>query len=99
MVNTVKTSNITWLRENWVILFTVQRSGLLYVEQGKTWLLDFQLYRILEIISFQYNIQTLNYFCALCPNNIHITIILPAVLYGCEIWSLWLREKRRLGGV
>jgi len=24
------------------------------------------------------------------------TIILPVVLYGCETWSLTLREKRRL---
>ena len=24
------------------------------------------------------------------------TIILPLVLYGCEIWSLTLREERRL---
>jgi len=24
------------------------------------------------------------------------TIILPAVLYGCETWSLKLREERRL---
>ena len=24
------------------------------------------------------------------------TIILPVVLYGCETWSLALREKRRL---
>jgi hypothetical protein len=24
------------------------------------------------------------------------TIILPAVLYGCETWSLMLREKHRL---
>jgi len=28
--------------------------------------------------------------------NIHRTIILPVVLYGCETWSLILREKRRL---
>jgi len=28
--------------------------------------------------------------------NIYSTIILPAVLYGCEIWSLTLREKRKL---
>jgi len=27
---------------------------------------------------------------------IHRTIILPAVLYGCETWSLTLREERRL---
>jgi len=27
----------------------------------------------------------------------HRTIILPAVLYGCETWSLTLREVRRLG--
>ena len=28
--------------------------------------------------------------------NIHRTIILPVVLYGCETWSLTLREERRL---
>jgi hypothetical protein len=26
----------------------------------------------------------------------HITIILPVVLYGCETWSLTLREEQRL---
>ena len=28
--------------------------------------------------------------------NIYRTIILPIVLYGCETWSLILREERRL---
>jgi len=28
--------------------------------------------------------------------KIHITIILPVVVYGCETWSLTLREERRL---
>jgi hypothetical protein len=28
--------------------------------------------------------------------RIYKTIILPAVLYGCEIWSLTLREEHRL---
>ena len=28
--------------------------------------------------------------------NIHRAIILPVVLYGCETWSLTLREKCRL---
>jgi hypothetical protein len=28
--------------------------------------------------------------------KIYRTIILPVVLYGCEIWSLTLKEKRRL---
>ena len=28
--------------------------------------------------------------------KIYRTIILPIVLYGCEIWSLTLREERRL---
>ena len=36
----------------------------------------------------------------LLPRNLKIkiyrTIILPVVLYGCETWSLTLREKRRL---
>ena len=37
---------------------------------------------------------------SLLSNNvkikIHRTIILPAVLYGCETWLLTLREERRL---
>ena len=36
----------------------------------------------------------------LMSKNINIkicrTIVLPFVLYGCETWSLTLREKRRL---
>jgi len=28
--------------------------------------------------------------------DIYRTIILPAVLYGCETWSLKLREERKL---
>ena len=28
--------------------------------------------------------------------KVYRTIILPVVLYGCETWSLTLREKRRL---
>jgi len=35
----------------------------------------------------------------LCRNKrekIYRTIILPVVLYGCETWSLTLRDKRRL---
>ena len=29
-------------------------------------------------------------------NNTYKTIILPVVLYGCETWSLTLREEHRL---
>ena len=29
-------------------------------------------------------------------SKIYRTIILPVVLYGCETWSLTLREERRL---
>ena len=29
--------------------------------------------------------------------KMYITLILPVVLYGCETWSLTLREERRLG--
>ena len=29
--------------------------------------------------------------------KIYMTIILPVVLYGCETWSLTLREERWLG--
>ena len=39
-------------------------------------------------------------FSSLLSKNLKIkvyrTIILPVVLYGCEIWSLTLRKERRL---
>jgi hypothetical protein len=39
-------------------------------------------------------------FASLLPKNVKIkiyrTIILPVVLYGCEAWSLTLREECRL---
>ena len=31
--------------------------------------------------------------------KIYKTIILPVVLYGCETWSLTLREESRLNGI
>ena len=31
-----------------------------------------------------------------CTVEIYRNIILPLVLYGCETWSLTLREERRL---
>jgi len=44
-----------------------------------------------------------SFVCSLLANNLKIkiyrTIILTAAVYGCETWSLTLREERRLGGV
>jgi hypothetical protein len=31
--------------------------------------------------------------------KIYITVILLVVLYGCETWSLTLKEERRLRGI
>ena len=36
------------------------------------------------------------YFTYCVRLKIYRTIILPVVLYGCETWSLTLREERRL---
>jgi len=36
------------------------------------------------------------YLILKCLNIICRTVILPVVLYGCETWSLTLREERRL---
>jgi len=44
-------------------------------------------------------VQNLLSFSLLSKNikiEIYRTIILPVVLYGCETWSLTLREERRL---
>jgi len=43
--------------------------------------------------------KTLLSFCLLSNNimiKIHITIMLPVVWYGCETWSLTLREEHKL---
>jgi len=42
-----------------------------------------------ESFAFQFAIQKLQI-------KIHRIIMLPVVLYGCETWSLTLREERRL---
>ena len=46
-----------------------------------------------------YSVQILLSYSLLSNNlkiKIHRSIILPVVLYGCETWSLILREERRL---
>ena len=46
-----------------------------------------------------YSVQNLLSSSLLCKKlkiKIYRTIILPVVLYGCETWSLTLREERRL---
>ena len=46
-----------------------------------------------------YSVQNLLSSSLLSKNlkiKIYRTIILPTVLYGCETWSLTLREERRL---
>jgi uncharacterized membrane protein len=37
------------------------------------------------------------FFVIFCFWDIYKMIILPVVLYGCETWSLTLREEHRLG--
>jgi hypothetical protein len=46
-----------------------------------------------------HSVQSLLSSCLLSRNvkvRIYKTIILPVVLYGCETWSLMLREEHRL---
>ena len=49
--------------------------------------------------AFYHSVQNLLSSILLSKNlqiKIYRTIILPVVLYGCETWSLILREERRL---
>ena len=49
--------------------------------------------------AFYHSVQNLLSFRLLSKNlkiKIYRTIILPVVLYGCEAWSLTLREERKL---
>ena len=50
-------------------------------------------------IKGEYSVQNILSSSLLSKNlkiKIYRTIILPVVLYGCETWSLTLREERRL---
>jgi hypothetical protein len=42
------------------------------------------------------NLVSSNLLLKKLKNKIYITIILPVVLYGCETWSLTLRDERRV---
>jgi hypothetical protein len=42
------------------------------------------------------NFRLLDYNIKIKKFKIYRAIILPVVLYGCETWSLTLREERRL---
>jgi hypothetical protein len=48
------------------------------------------------IVSTVYIYVDLSFFCIELDDGECKTIILPLVLYGCETWSLTLREERRL---
>jgi hypothetical protein len=46
-----------------------------------------------------YSFQNLSYSLMISKNlkiKVYRTVILPVVLYGCETWSLTLREEHRL---
>ncbi|KAJ4448530.1 hypothetical protein ANN_10548 [Periplaneta americana] len=52
-----------------------------------------------EISDYDYNGQTVNAYDLLSKYlkvRIYKTVILPVVLYGCETWTLTLREEHRL---
>ena len=42
------------------------------------------------------NLLSSNLLSKILKIKIYRTVILPVVLYGCETWSLTLREERRL---
>jgi hypothetical protein len=49
--------------------------------------------------AFYYSVQNLLSSCLISKNlkiKIYKTVIFPIVLYGCETWSLTLREEHRL---
>jgi hypothetical protein len=55
--------------------------------------------RLNSVNACYHSVQSLLSSCLLSRNvkvKIYKTIILPVVLYGCETWSLTLREEHRL---
>jgi len=48
------------------------------------------------LLSFGAEFLSSNLLSNNIKNKIYRNIILPVVLYGCETWSLTMREERRL---
>ena len=48
------------------------------------------------MLSFGAESLSSSVLCKITKFKIHRTLLLPLVLYGCEIWSLIFREERRL---
>jgi hypothetical protein len=66
---------------------------------NQNWIQDEIKKRLNSSNSCYHSIQTLLSSCLLMEKakiKICKTIILPVILYGCETWSLTLREERRL---
>jgi len=67
---------------------------------------DFPMHHLLSDFSYcsqvnacKHSMQSLLFYLILSKNTnlkLHKTVILPVVLYGCETWSLILRDKRKL---
>jgi hypothetical protein len=51
---------------------------------------------IVSVYHFTYTLDYLDVSLSLGYFKIYKTVILPLVLYGCEIWSLTLKEEYRL---
>ena len=65
---------------------------------GNTILLSSSLF-LCSVNACYHSVKNLLSSSLLCKNlkvKIYKTIILPVVLYGCETWSLTLREERKL---
>ena len=54
------------------------------------------MHNICLLIIFYYMVSTLRLLSKNLKIKIYRTITLPVILYGCETWSLTLREERRL---
>jgi hypothetical protein len=73
----------------------ISRSARLYCSKIWTKFCEIQFYRYPSKAAC-------HYLCADClttlsaSTNYIVSIILPVVLYGCQAWSLTLREERRL---
>jgi hypothetical protein len=83
-------------RKRWINAVEIESREILKVRNWKRESQDRQVWRRCAIEEEEESIQ-LRIFSRLLSKNLKIktykTIILPFVLYGCETWSLTLREE------
>ena len=97
--------------DGWIILGWISRKWDVVIWTGLGWpRIETEAYNVRKLTCSWVHLHSTSWMCEVAfvlrinavylrdckDQDIYRTIILPVVLYGCETWSLTLREERKL---